>query len=68
MNQVPNLLDEELILLRGRDEEGARPVYNRLLWNFTKAEGEAAYALSYNLTDLNRDGFIDEADGRAAYP
>ncbi len=68
MNQVPTLLDEELALLRGREEEGARPVYNRLLWNFTKAEGEAAYALSYNLADVNKDGFIDEADGRATYP
>ncbi len=68
MNQVPTLLDEELALLRGRSEEGARPVYNRLLWNFTKAEGEAAYALSYNLQDVNKDGFIDEADGRALYP
>ncbi|ETR71243.1 MAG: PA14 domain protein [Candidatus Magnetoglobus multicellularis str. Araruama] len=67
-NQVPNLLDEELKLLRGRDEEGARPAYNRLLWNFTKGEGEAAYAMSYNIQDVNSDGFIDEADGRALYP
>ena len=68
MNQVPTLLDEELELLRGRDEEGARPAYNRLLWNFTKAEGEAAYALSYSISDVNKDGFINEADGRATYP
>ncbi|MBF0452260.1 MAG: IPT/TIG domain-containing protein [Candidatus Magnetomorum sp.] len=68
MNQVPDLLEEELCLLRGREEEGARPVYNRLLWNFTKAEGEAAYALSYNIGDVNDDGFIDEADGRTMYP
>jgi|GEM_PF-991227 len=68
MNQVPNLLDEELDLLRGRDEEGARPVYNRLLWNFTKGQGEVAYAISYNIKDENGDGFIDEADGRATYP
>ncbi|QTA80022.1 Immunoglobulin like fold-containing protein [Desulfonema limicola] len=68
MNQIPNLLDEELCLLRGQDQEGARPVYNRLMWNFTKGEGEAAYAMSYNLKDENGDGFIDEADGRTAYP
>jgi len=68
MNQVPNLLDEELDLLRGRDEEGARPAYNRLLWNFTKGQGEVAYAISYNIEDVNGDGFINEADGRATYP
>jgi hypothetical protein len=68
MNQVPTLLDEELCLLRGREEEGARPAYNRLLWNFTNGEGEAAYALSYNIGDVDTDGFIDEADGRALYP
>ncbi len=68
MNQVPDLLDEELNLLRGREEEGARPAYNRLMWNFTKDRGEAAYALSYNMADVTKDGFINEADGRAFYP
>jgi hypothetical protein len=68
MNQVPGLLDEELALLRGRPEAGARPAYNRLLWNFTKDQGEAAYALSYNISDVTKDGFIDEADGRTLYP
>ncbi|ETR73548.1 MAG: hypothetical protein OMM_00861 [Candidatus Magnetoglobus multicellularis str. Araruama] len=68
MNQTPSLLDEELTLLCGRAENGARPAYNRFLWNFTKAEGEAAYALSYNMYDVNYDGFIDEADGRILYP
>ena len=68
MNQVPSLLDEELQLLRGRDEKGARPCYNRLLWNFTKAQGEAAYALSYAIEDVDKNGFIEEADGRAMYP
>lgn len=67
-NQVATLLDEELALLRGRSEEGAYPAYNRLLWNFTRAEGEAAYALSYNITDVNQDGFINEADARILYP
>ncbi|HTI72485.1 MAG TPA: LamG-like jellyroll fold domain-containing protein [Candidatus Limnocylindria bacterium] len=67
-NQVATLLDEELALLRGRSEEGAYPAYNRLLWNFTRAEGEAAYALSYNVSDVNQDGFINEADARILYP
>jgi hypothetical protein len=67
-NQVPTLLDEELALLRGRSEEGAYPAYNRLLWNFTRAEGEAAYALSYGIRDQNADGFINETDGRIQFP
>ncbi len=68
MNQVPTLIDEELALLRGIDEEGARPGYNRLLWNFTNDQGEVAYALSYNISDVTLDGFINEADGRTLYP
>jgi len=68
MNQLPDLLHEELCLLRGREEHGARPVYNRLLWNFTKSQGEVAYALSYQIQDINKDGFIDEADARTMYP
>ena len=67
-NQVATLMDEELALLRGRSEEGAYPAFNRLLWNFTRAEGEAAYALSYNIADKNVDGFINEADARIMYP
>jgi len=42
-------------------------VYNRFLWNFTKGEGEVAYALSYNMRDVDYNGFIDEADGRTLY-
>ncbi|MBF0451505.1 MAG: hypothetical protein HQK75_12440, partial [Candidatus Magnetomorum sp.] len=68
MNQLPDLIDEEYALLCGRGENGARPVYNRLLWNFTKGTGEVAYAISYNINDVNLDGFIDEADGRTLYP
>lgn len=67
-NQQPSLLEEELALLRGVDDFFARPVYNRLFWNFTKAEGEAAYAINYNITDVNRDGFINEADAMMLYP
>ena len=67
-NQVDTQLGEELALLRGVDDYKAKPVYNRLFWNFTKGEGEAAYAMSYNISDLNRDGFIDEKDAMIQYP
>jgi hypothetical protein len=65
-------IDEELALLRGRDETlggvAAGPTYNRLTWNFTNGEGEVAYVLNYNIADINFDGFIDEADAAIMYP
>ncbi len=67
-NQVSSLMEEELALLRGVDDFFARPVYNRLFWNFTKGEGEAAYALNYNISDVNQDGFINEDDAMLLYP
>jgi hypothetical protein len=67
-NQVSSLLEEELALLRGVDDFFARPVYNRLFWNFTKGEGEAAYANNHNISDVNLDGFIDEDDAMILYP
>jgi len=67
-NQLATLMDEELGMLRGLDDGFARPVYNRLFWNFTKGEGEAAYALNYNVSDINMDGFIDEDDAMILYP
>ncbi|MBL9135673.1 MAG: hypothetical protein JNK85_07390 [Verrucomicrobiales bacterium] len=67
-NQLPSLLEEELCLLRGRDENLGRPVYNRLMWNFTKSEGEVAYALNYQIQDVNNDGFLDENDAMKQYP
>ncbi len=67
-NQVPTLLDEELALLRGNDDSFGRPVFNRLFWNFTKAEGEVAYALNYQITDVNNDGLLDENDALKLYP
>lgn len=67
-NQVSSLLEEELALLRGQDDNKAAPVYNRLFWNFTKGEGEAAYAMKYNISDMNKDGFIDENDAMILYP
>ncbi len=71
-NQLDSLLSEELTLLRGRDDTSAgvaaRPVYNRLFWNFTLGEGEVAYQQSYNIGDQNEDGFINETDARILYP
>ena len=77
MNQTATLLEEELALLRGRDsskQPGVQkyPVYNRLVWNFTRdiTGGEVAYALNYNLRNENGDvtGNIDEADAKVLYP
>lgn len=71
-NQLDSLLTEELVLLRGRDDANgpvaASPVYNRLFWNFTTGDGEVAYALSYDITDQNFNGVIDEFDARISYP
>ncbi|MEZ4640489.1 MAG: PKD domain-containing protein [Caldilineaceae bacterium] len=76
MNQFrPDLfgaIDEELALLRGRDETlggvAAAPTYNRLTWNFTNGDGEVAYVQNYNVKDYNQDGFVDEADAALMYP
>lgn len=67
-NQLSSKMEEELGLLRGVYDYKARPVYNRLFWNFTKGEGEAAYATAYNISDVNTDGFIDEDDAMILYP
>jgi len=71
-NQLDSLLEEELALLRGRDDSSAgvqgAPIYNRLFWNFTQGDGEVAYAQVYNLKDKNADGKIDEKDGMTMYP
>ena len=71
-NQVASLLDEELVLLRGRDESNAsvraRPAYNRFYWNFTNGEGEVAYSQVYNVKDENGDGVIDALDAMVMFP
>lgn len=77
MNQTASLLEEELGLLRGRDASKlpsvqTYPVYNRLIWNFTRdiSGGEVAYALNYNIRNADGDvaGTISEADAQRLYP
>ncbi|MBL4671562.1 MAG: hypothetical protein JKX81_04825 [Arenicella sp.] len=71
-NQLDSPLEEELVLLRGRDDSrsgvGGYPLYNRLPWNFTQGTGEVAYVQAYNISDQNQDGFITEEDAAALYP
>lgn len=64
--QVGSLLEEELALLRGRDDfmqPGVQtaPAYNRMYWNFTRGinSGEVIYVQNYNIKDLNNDGVLD---------
>ena len=76
--QVPSLLEEELGLLRGRDDflqPGVRtaPAYNRFYWNFTRGidAGEVIYALNYNITedeDQGFDGLVNAEDAQKMYP
>lgn len=76
--QVPSLLEEELALLRGRDDfllPGVQtaPVYNRLVWNYTRGidAGEVIYALNYNIQENPNntpDGIINAADAARMFP
>ena len=75
MGEVPSLLEEDLALLRGRDDSLSPtvtlpPVYNRLFWNYTYgiAAGEVIYALNYNIQDENNDGVVNAADAAILYP
>ncbi len=77
MNQTASLIEEELGLLRGRDNSKlpsvtTYPTYNRFIWNFTSDinGGEVAYALNYNVRNESGDvsGTIDEADAKLLYP
>jgi len=71
-NQLDSLLEEELALMRGRDDTSTTtknaPYYNRLVWNFTQGEGEVAYAQNYNITDQDKSGVINAGDARIMYP
>lgn len=76
--QMASLLEEELALLRGRDDflqpgVEVAPFYNRLVWNYTRGidAGEVIYALNYNIQenpDLTPDGIINAADAAHMYP
>ncbi len=72
---VPTVLEEELALVRGRDDflqPGTRtaPVYNRLVWNYTRGidSGEVIYALNYNILDQDQNGQVNAADAARLYP
>jgi hypothetical protein len=76
-NQVGSLLEEELALLRGRDDSRSpavtvTPVYNRLIWNYTYGidGGEVAYACNYNIKGVatNTTGNIGPEDAKRMYP
>lgn len=73
--QVATLLEEELALLRGRDDflqpgVQAQPVYNRMFWNYTRGidAGEVVYALNYNIKPLPGSASIDAAAAAKLYP
>jgi len=74
LGEEPSLLDQELALLRGRDDSvttvSLAPVYNRLYWNYTDgiASGQAIYALNYDIVDQNGDGVVNAADAAILYP
>jgi hypothetical protein len=77
--QVASSLDEELALLRGRDDlsspgTGVAPSYNRLFWNYTRGinSGEALYATNYNIKEKtgspSANGILDAADAQRMFP
>jgi hypothetical protein len=77
--QVASSLDEELALLRGRDDFSAQgtaraPAYNRLWWNYTRGinSGEALYAVNYNISEKagssTANGNVDAADAQRMFP
>ncbi len=77
--QVPTLIDEELALLRGRDDflsPGVRgaPSYNRLYWNYINGidSGESIYAINYDIKEKAgspvANGTLDAADAQYMFP
>jgi hypothetical protein len=77
--QVASVLEEELALLRGRDDflspqVTQSPFYNRLFWNYTRGidSGEALYATNYNIKEKvgssTEDGSINAADAQRMFP
>ncbi len=73
--EVASLLEQNLDLLRGRDDSllpgvTVAPAYNRLYWNYTLGidAGEVLYLLNYDILDENGDGVVNAADAQILYP
>jgi len=77
--QVASSLDEELALLKGRDDSvnpgvGTAPAYNRLWWNYTRGinSGEVLYATNYNIKEKTgsstANGQVNAADAQRMFP
>ena len=77
--QVASSLDEELALLKGRDDSvnpgvTTAPAYNRLWWNYTRGinSGEVLYATNYNIKEKTgsntANGVVDAADAQRMFP
>jgi hypothetical protein len=77
--QVASSLDEELSLLKGRDDSvnpgvGTAPAYNRLWWNYTRGilSGEVIYGTNYNIKEKTgsstANGVVDAADAQNMFP
>jgi hypothetical protein len=76
--QTSSLLEEELALLRGIEEKGTAPVWNRLSPNFTtETIQQSVYVQNYGIRDqghdgtfaeLTGDGKVDDEDALVLYP
>ena len=77
--QVASSLEEELALLKGRDDFASpgvatAPAYNRLWWNYTRGinSGEVLYATNYNIKEQvgssTANGVVDAADAQRMFP
>jgi hypothetical protein len=74
--QMSTLLEEELALMRGRDDfiqpgVTTQPIYNRLFWNYTRGidAGEVIYALNYNIQPKGgTNASIGAADAAHMFP
>ena len=77
--QVASSLEEELALLKGRDDSvnpgvGTAPAYHRLWWNYTRGinSGEVLYATNYNIKEKTgsstANGQVNAADAQRMFP
>jgi hypothetical protein len=77
--QVSSSLEEELALLRGRDDFASpgvatAPAYDRLWWNYTRGinSGEVLYSTNYNIKEKvgssTANGVVDAADAQRMFP